>query len=171
MTHTPGEVEDMETETVQAYKTKDGTLFESPVLAREHEARCSAQNDLVAKYGDILARKFRDLYQEKLDRLRDFGQWKNDFEREANAMQMAREGAVSQCEHWLDNVFDDLLENYCLLEVPWHLGGKPTPSRPLKPALGAIRLVPAKLRHVSQQYCSAGDMDDVPHFRECLSIY
>jgi len=48
---------------------------------------------------------------------------------------------------------------------------KPTPSRPLKPALGAIRLVPAKLRHVSQQYCSAGDMDDVPHFRECLSIY
>jgi len=47
---------------------------------------------------------------------------------------------------------------------------KTTPSRPLKPALGAICLLPAKLRHVSQQYCSAGDLDDVPSFAECLSI-
>ncbi|HOC70367.1 MAG TPA: IS200/IS605 family accessory protein TnpB-related protein [Candidatus Hydrogenedentes bacterium] len=48
---------------------------------------------------------------------------------------------------------------------------KTSPSWPLKPSLGAIRLLPAKLRHVSQQCCSAGDLDDVPHFRECLSIF
>lgn len=47
---------------------------------------------------------------------------------------------------------------------------KSSPSRPLKPASGAICLLPAKLRHVSQQHCSAGELDDVPSFVECLSI-